>query len=104
MLSEQPESKMEGAKTKEVRKVGPGLLLGIALVPIVFVWFLLRSGHTTLARVSGFAWLALSIFLASMVDEVPSASSTKVERPDDSSGMRTEVTASQSNSARSTPR
>lgn len=77
---------MEGTKIKETRKVGPGLLLGLALVPIVFTWFLLRPGYTMLARVSGFAWLALSISLAAMVDEIPPASPPKVEVPGEPQG------------------
>lgn len=77
---------MESMKIKETRKVGPGLLLGIALVPVVFTWFLLRPGYTMLARVTGFLWLALSISLAAMVDEIPSASPPKVEVPGDPQG------------------
>lgn len=77
---------MESANNKESRKVGPGLLLGLALLPIVFTWFLLRPGYTMLARISGFVWLALSISLAAMVDEIPSGSPPKVEIPGDPQG------------------
>lgn len=41
------------------RKVGILLGLGIFLLPFVFVWFLLRKGHSTLSRVLGFGWLGL---------------------------------------------
>lgn len=43
------------------RSVGFWLGLGIFLVPLVFVWFLLRQGHSTTSRVIGFAWLALAL-------------------------------------------
>ena len=39
------------------RNVGFGLGLGILLVPLVFVWFLLRQGHSAISR----AWLALTL-------------------------------------------
>nr|WP_251702195.1 OB-fold putative lipoprotein [Pseudomonas boanensis] len=32
------------------------------MAPIVFVWFLLRQGHSTTSRVIGFAWLAFALF------------------------------------------
>lgn len=37
--------------------------MGILLFPIIFVWFLLRQGHSTASRVIGFAWLALALAL-----------------------------------------
>jgi hypothetical protein len=39
------------------------LLLGIFFLPIVFAWFLLQKGYSTLARVAGFAWLFFVAFL-----------------------------------------
>ncbi|MBT8768741.1 OB-fold putative lipoprotein [Metapseudomonas boanensis] len=44
------------------RSVGFWLGAGIFLAPIVFVWFLLRQGHSTTSRVIGFAWLAFALF------------------------------------------
>ncbi len=41
------------------RQVGPFLLLGIFFLPWLFYWLLLRSGHSTLSRASGFLWLLL---------------------------------------------
>lgn len=41
------------------RQVGVFLLLGIFLCPWIFYWLLLRSGHSALARLSGFLWLLL---------------------------------------------
>lgn len=43
------------------RNVGFGLGLGILLVPLVFVWFLLRQGYSATSRAIGFAWLALAL-------------------------------------------
>lgn len=47
------------APKAEQRKVGAGLGIGILLLPVVFSWFLLRSGYSVLARLVGFGWLAL---------------------------------------------
>ena len=41
------------------RPVSPLLGFGIFILPIVFVWFLLREGHTLRSRVLGFGWFAL---------------------------------------------
>jgi hypothetical protein len=46
------------------RKVSLVLGIGIFLLPIVFVWFLLRKGHSTPARILGFGWLALTLVIA----------------------------------------
>jgi len=43
------------------RNVGFLLGLGILFIPIVFAWFLLRNGHSLLARIVGFGWLALCV-------------------------------------------
>ena len=45
------------------RRVGWLLGIGIFLVPYVFVWWLLRKGHSTLSRVLGFGWLALCVLI-----------------------------------------
>jgi hypothetical protein len=39
-------------------QVGPLLGFGIFILPIIFVWFLLRDGHSLRSRVIGFCWLA----------------------------------------------
>lgn len=49
--------------TPTARKVGILLFLGILLFPIVFTWFLLRRGHSRIAMVLGFAWLAASVLI-----------------------------------------
>jgi len=38
------------------RTVGPGLVIGLALLPFIFFWPLLRRGHTGRARALGAAW------------------------------------------------
>ncbi|MFB2670200.1 hypothetical protein ACE02U_15635 [Shewanella xiamenensis] len=41
------------------RKVSISLGLGIIFFPVIFAWFTLRKGHSTLARVLSFIWLAV---------------------------------------------
>ena len=54
----------KGAKQPADRHVGFALGVGIFFVPVVFVWFLLRQGHSVASRVFGFVWLA--VFLVSV--------------------------------------
>lgn len=54
------------------RSVGFGLGVGIFLLPVVFVWFLLRQGHSTTSRVIGFAWFALVLIAMASGDRSPS--------------------------------
>src|SRR6185312_6515157 len=65
-------STQESAKPT-VRKVGIGLALGIVILPIVFVWFLLRQGHSVRARVLGFGWLVFFIVLGQLGSHLPPA-------------------------------
>jgi hypothetical protein len=44
--------------------VGVALGIGIVLLPLVFAWFTLREGHSVIARVAAFGWMALVIFAA----------------------------------------
>jgi hypothetical protein len=46
------------------RKFNVFLAIGIFFLPIVFVWFLLRRGHSTTARIIGFVWTALFVVVA----------------------------------------
>jgi hypothetical protein len=57
------ESDMNAVTAPTQRKVGFPLGLGIFFIPLIFAWFLLRRGHTLLARILGFAWLALSLLV-----------------------------------------
>jgi hypothetical protein len=41
------------------RKVGILLFIGLLVLPIISVWFLLRKGHSTPARVLGFSWFLI---------------------------------------------
>lgn len=66
------------------RSVGIWLGVGIFLFPIIFVWFLLRQGHSTTSRVIGFAWLALMVVAMASGDRpasTPSATSSKLSQP-----------------------
>ena len=54
------------------RTVGFLLGLGILFFPIIFVWFLLRKGHSVLSRVIGFGWLALCVLLFVSAPTTPS--------------------------------
>lgn len=70
------------ADQKAQQKVGVLLGVGIFLLPIVFVWALLRSGHSALARALGFGWLALGIlvvFAASQSNPSPSRDPVSAE-------------------------
>lgn len=58
------------------RSLGFWLGGGIFLFPIVFVWFLLRQGHSTTSRVIGFAWLALVLVAIASGDRPSSKSAT----------------------------
>ncbi|WP_296268431.1 OB-fold protein [Pseudomonas sp. UBA6562] len=53
---------MNDVPTTQKRPVGFLLGLGILFIPVIFVWFLLRKGHSTLARIVGFGWLVLCLF------------------------------------------
>lgn len=59
MESEMTESVVLAAPQK--RQVGFLLGLGILFFPLLFGWMLLRKGHSVLARIFGFAWMALCL-------------------------------------------
>lgn len=56
---------MEAAAAQPMRKVSVLLGAGILFVPYIFSWFLLRKGHTTVARVIGFGWFAVALLMVS---------------------------------------
>ena len=45
------------------RRVGPLLGIGIFLLPLVFAWFTLRYGHSTVSRIVSFGWLGIVVLL-----------------------------------------
>lgn len=73
------------------RQVGFLLGLGILFFPLLFGWMLLRQGHSVLARIIGFIWMALC--LVSLIG-IGSASKTSY----DSYKERAAVQASSSSS------
>lgn len=60
------------------RRVSLLLGIGVFLLPIVFVWFLLRTGYSTVARVVGFIWLVVSLIVGFSVAGQGSAPVTSV--------------------------
>lgn len=44
---------------QSIRKVSPSLGLGIVFFPVIFAWFTLRRGHSSLSRILSFLWLAV---------------------------------------------
>lgn len=45
------------------RRLGYGLIIGVVLLPWLFVWFLLRKGYSMNARLFGFGWFFLIFVL-----------------------------------------
>ncbi|MBO9552068.1 hypothetical protein [Pseudomonas sp.] len=54
---------MSGVVVQRKRGVKFLLGLGVFFIPLIFSWFLLRKGHSTLARILGFAWLAAGLLI-----------------------------------------
>ncbi|KAE9648975.1 hypothetical protein [Pseudomonas sp. PB106] len=57
----QPQINADGS-----RPVEGWLKIMVFLLPMVFVWFLLRNGHSLKQRLFGFGWLALLILASSL--------------------------------------
>jgi hypothetical protein len=55
-INESDLNNMENNNT-EIRTVGFWLGVGILSIPLVFVWLLLRKGHSVTSRIVGFSWL-----------------------------------------------
>ncbi len=51
------------------RKIGFLLLIGIVLMPYVFVWFLLKPGYTKTAKILGFSWLIIVLLIIIIPDK-----------------------------------
>lgn len=47
----------DGLTPKSSRKVSRALFVGVLLMPVIFVWFLMRRGYSTKAQAIGVAWL-----------------------------------------------
>ncbi len=45
------------------RKVSAWLAIGILLLPIIFAWFTLRQGHSTVSRVVSMGWIIVTLFM-----------------------------------------
>lgn len=57
-----PSSVFASEQPVPVRAVPIWLMIGIVILPPIFVWFLLRPGHTAKQRILGFGWLAVGIY------------------------------------------
>jgi len=51
----------EEAGIEQSRGVSGPLMLGIIVIPIVFVWFLLRRGYATQTRIAAFVYTAVNL-------------------------------------------
>jgi hypothetical protein len=49
------------AAAPQKRQIGFLLGLGVLFFPLLFGWMLLRKGHSALARIVGFTWMALCL-------------------------------------------
>src|SRR5690606_37023872 len=59
------------------RSVGILLGIGIFLFPLIFSWFTLRTGHSTVARAVSFVWLAFCVIvLFAQSPKTPSATAS----------------------------
>lgn len=56
-----------GSSEQTPREVGLLLAIGIVFLPGIFVWFLVRGGHSTLARVLGFGWFAIVLIFSQVL-------------------------------------
>ena len=66
------------------RQIGLALGLGIFTMPLIFAWFLLRSGYGSAARFIGFGWLAFTlaaVFATPAARQNSSAETGIAERP-----------------------
>ena len=72
---------MTAIEQTQPRKMSILLGIGIFLIPIIFVWFTLRQGYSTLARVVSFVWLILTLIIVfAPSNQTVSSSNTTAER------------------------
>lgn len=55
------------------RRVSTRLKIGVIFLPLVFAWFLLRRGYSSLARVLAFGWFGVGFLLFLLPHPQPSA-------------------------------
>lgn len=71
---------MTAIEQTQPRKMSILLGIGIFLIPIIFVWFTLRQGYSTLARVVSFVWLILTLIIVfAPSNQTVSSSNTTTE-------------------------
>lgn len=81
----------EEASLDKNRSVGILLGLGIFFIPIIFSWFTLRNGHSTLSRALSFGWLVLVAIIGFAAP--PTENSEIVSKNDTVTTQKTEATA-----------
>lgn len=81
------------------RRVSVPLMIGIAFLPIVFVWFLLRKGHSVFARAVGFGWLGVLVIIAATTDHKTPASGTTSGQSTAANGSTSQATESAASSS-----
>ena len=86
-----------GSEPVKIRKVGIGLFIGIVFVPLIFAWFTLRRGHSTISRVLSIGWAAFILIVAI------SSSSTDTNGPNGTSNTPVNATAPSTPDATKSP-
>ena len=64
------------------RKPSRLLLVGLALAPFIFIWFLLRKGYSPTARVVGFVWTILFTSGLQLLQNAPPAGQPRSQASD----------------------
>lgn len=77
-----PRPKSEPRPLPQERTVSFGLVVGILLLPLIFVWFTLRRGHSTTSRVFAFSWLVAAFFCTIALRMIDLSSRTNESRFD----------------------
>ena len=88
---------MDLPQPDRARRVSIPLIIGIVFLPIVFVWFLLRKGHSVFARAVGFGWLGVLVIIAATTDHkapAPRTASGQSTAASDSASHATEDASS----------
>lgn len=62
------------------RPLKPGILFGIAVLPIVFAWFTLARGYSRTVRLAAFGWLGLVVLWIALNQGQPTAPDTSAPK------------------------
>jgi putative nucleic acid binding protein len=78
---------------QQERSVGILLGIGIFLIPLIFSWFTLRKGHSTLSKVVAFGWLALTFLVVVASDGTNEGKSRSTAASSPASAPKEEIMA-----------